>query len=91
MFRDDTGQVYGMLIIRVATSLRPLHLRVMCPLARALPLRRWLAVVVTDEHGTLFRGPLGQEAVHRIHVTCVCVGGWRHDADVVWAECNGIN
>ena len=47
----------------------------MCPLACALPLRRWLAVVVTDEHGTLLRGPLGQEAVHRIHVTCVCVGG----------------
>jgi hypothetical protein len=75
MFRDDTGQVYGMLIIRAVTSLRISHLRVMCPLACALPLRRWLAVVVTDEHGALFRGPLSQEAVHRIRVACACVGG----------------
>lgn len=62
----------------------------MCPLACALPLRRWLAVVVTDEHGTLLRGPLSQEAVHRIHVACVRVGGRGQDADMAWAECDGI-
>ena len=62
----------------------------MCPLACAVPLRRWLAVVVTDEHGTLLRRPLGQEAVHRIHVACVRVGGRGQDADMVWAECDGI-
>jgi hypothetical protein len=47
------------LSIRVATDLQPSHLRVMCSLACAVPLRRWLAVVVTDEHGTLLGGPLG--------------------------------
>ena len=62
----------------------------MCPLTCAVPLRRWLAVVVTDEHGTLLRRPLGQEAVHRIHVACVRVGGRGQDGDMVWAECAGI-
>jgi hypothetical protein len=69
------GSCMVCLSIRVATNRQLSHPRVMCPLACAVPFRRWLAVVVTDEHGTLLRGPLGQEAVHRIHVTCVCVGG----------------